>query len=54
LDWVNWEETNRNDGLVKKVISKYDELNTQGYNIDSIDQGSTVNSEKFDIHAKTI
>ncbi len=48
IDWKYWEDNIRSSGIVNKIKSKFDEYKTYSYNIDSIAQRSSINSEVFD------
>jgi hypothetical protein len=48
IEWKYWEENIRSSGLVDNIKSKYDEYKTYNYNIDSVAQRSSLNSEVFD------
>jgi hypothetical protein len=48
VDWKYWDENIRSSGLVNKIKSKFDEFKTYSYNIDSVAQRSSINSEVFD------
>ena len=54
IDWKYWSDNIRSSGLVDKIKSKYDEFKTYSYNIDSIAQRSSLNSEAFDHYVNNI